>query len=74
MVMIWYKLMGVNAWHQVKADLSCNECSELAKGMLRAKKGMGVHPNVSTGPEQTSSESRLFMIEHSKRVKGELRV
>ena len=52
MVTIWYKSMGVNARHRAKADLSCNERSELAKGMLPAKTGMGVHPNVSTGPKQ----------------------
>ena len=52
LVMIWYKSMGVNARHRAKADFSCNEHSELAKGVLRAKTGMGVHPNVSTGPKQ----------------------
>ena len=52
MVTIRYKSMGVNAWHRARADLSCNECSELAKGVLRAKTGMGVYLNVSTGPEQ----------------------
>ena len=35
---------GGDAWYQVRADLSCNERSELAKGMLRAKTGMGRHP------------------------------
>ena len=52
MVTIRYKSMGVNARHRVRADLSRNERSELAKGVLRAKTGMGVYPNVSTGPEQ----------------------
>ena len=35
--------------------------------------GDGVHPNVLMGARKASSESRLFMIERSERVKGELR-
>ena len=53
--MLGYDLVqidGGEARHRAKADLSCNERSELAKGVLRAKTRMGVHPNVSTGPEQ----------------------
>ena len=44
MVTIWYKSMGVNTRHRVRADLSCNERSELAKGVLQAKTGMGRSP------------------------------
>ena len=72
MVMIWYKSMGGDARHQAKADRSCNERSELVKGVLRVKTGMGVTSNVSTGAPQASSESQLFVIECSERVKGEL--
>ena len=43
------------------------ERSERAKGVLRAKTGMGVSPlTCRWGPKKRSSKSRLFVIEHSE--------
>ena len=40
---------GVNARHRAKADSLRLSVANRAKGELRAKTGMGVHPNVSMG-------------------------
>ena len=74
MVTIWYKLMEGETPASSESRLFAIERSERAKGVLRAKMGMGFHPErVDGGRKNDQARADSSRLSVAKLAKGELR-